>query len=39
MPNTMTAELAGAFVPPRRLDSRKGRNGRVLVVGGGRIYH
>lgn len=39
MPDTMTAELAGAFVPPRLLDSRKGRNGRVLVVGGGRIYH
>lgn len=35
----LTAELAGSFIPPRRRDSRKGRNGKVLVVGGGRIYH
>lgn len=35
----MTAELAGSFVPPRRRDSRKGGNGKVIVVGGGRIYH
>ena len=35
----VTAELACSFVPPRSHNSRKGRNGRVLVVGGGRIYH
>ena len=39
IPATVTAELACSFVPPRQRDSRKGRNGKVLVVGGGRIYH
>ncbi len=35
----MTAETAASFIPPRRSDSRKGENGKVLVVGGGRTYH
>ncbi|MFQ6025086.1 MAG: NAD(P)H-hydrate dehydratase [Nitrosopumilaceae archaeon] len=27
------------FVPPRQVSSRKGENGKVLVVGGGYLYH
>jgi NAD(P)H-hydrate epimerase len=27
------------FIPPRRPDSRKGQNGKVLVVGGSYMYH
>lgn len=27
------------FIPPRKPDSRKGQNGKVLVVGGSYIYH
>lgn len=39
IPAEITREMAGSFIPPRRSDSRKGGNGKVLVVGGGRIYH
>lgn len=35
----ITAATAAKFIPPRRTGSRKGDNGKVLVVGGGRIYH
>lgn len=31
--------LVRKFVPPRKKDSRKGENGKVLVVGGSYMYH
>lgn len=31
--------LIKKFVPPRKTDSRKGQNGKVLVVGGSYLYH
>jgi NAD(P)H-hydrate epimerase len=31
--------LIKKFLPPRRPDSRKGQNGKVLVVGGSYMYH
>jgi ADP-dependent NAD(P)H-hydrate dehydratase len=31
--------LIHTFLPKRKDDSRKGENGRVLVVGGSRVYH
>ena len=36
---SVEAGLVGGFVPPRSATSRKGGNGRVLVVGGSYIYH
>ncbi len=35
----LTKEIAEKFIPSRRTDSRKGDNGKVLVVGGSYIYH
>lgn len=35
----LTAALARKFMPPRRPDSRKGQNGKVLVLGGSYMYH
>ncbi len=32
-------ETVKNFIPPRRLSSRKGENGSVLVVGGSYMYH
>jgi ADP-dependent NAD(P)H-hydrate dehydratase len=34
-----TAELLAPLFPMRRSDSRKGENGKVLVVGGSWLYH
>lgn len=31
--------LVKKFIPPRKTDSRKGENGKVLVVGGSYMYH
>lgn len=31
--------MVRGFIPPRDINSRKGQNGKVLVVGGSRIYH
>ncbi len=40
MPHTLISEdIAGRAIPPRRSGSRKGDNGKVLVVGGSYIYH
>lgn len=39
MTERITADHLKRFLPPRRTSSRKGQNGRVLVVGGSRIYH
>lgn len=39
MAERITAGHLKRFLPPRRTGSRKGQNGRVLVVGGSRIYH
>ncbi len=39
MSNIITAKLIKKFVPVRKLSSRKGDNGKVLVVGGSYIYH
>ncbi len=36
---TITAADVGECIPPRKIDSRKGQNGKVLVVGGGTTYH
>ena len=36
---TLDAETVRSMLPARRRDSRKGQNGRVLVVGGSHIYH
>lgn len=35
----ITAEVVGRLIPPRRAGSRKGANGKVLIVGGSHIYH
>jgi len=39
MSNTITSQLVKKFVPVRKLSSRKGDNGKVLVLGGSYIYH
>ena len=39
MSNTITSSLVKKFVPVRKLSSRKGDNGKVLVLGGSYIYH
>ena len=35
----LTKELVKAFIPSRDNNSRKGNNGKVLIVGGSYIYH
>jgi NAD(P)H-hydrate epimerase len=35
----LTKELTGKFIPSRENNSRKGDNGKVLIVGGSYIYH
>ena len=37
--NTITPKLVKKFVPVRKASSRKGDNGKVLVLGGSYIYH
>jgi NAD(P)H-hydrate epimerase len=39
MSNIITSSLVKKFVPVRKLSSRKGDNGKVLVLGGSYIYH
>lgn len=39
MARVVTEGDARSFIPPRAASSRKGQNGRVLVVGGGTKYH
>ncbi len=39
MAQNLTAILVKKFVPGRKSDSRKGQNGKVLVVGGSYMYH
>ena len=39
LPSTITSKLVKKFIPIRKLSSRKGDNGKVLVVGGSYIYH
>jgi len=39
MTNTITSKLVKKFVPERKSSSRKGANGKVLVLGGSYIYH
>ncbi len=39
MAQKLTAALVRKCIPPRRPDSRKGQNGKVLVVGGSYMYH
>ncbi len=39
LPNTITAKLVKKFIPIRKSSSRKGDNGKVLVVGGSYMYH
>lgn len=39
MAQKLTATMAKKFMPPRRPNSRKGQNGKVLVVGGSYMYH
>ena len=36
---SVTADLVQEIVPPRRVSSKKGDNGIVLVIGGSGIYH
>jgi len=36
---TITTKLVKKFIPVRKLSSRKGDNGKVLVLGGSYIYH
>ncbi len=35
----LSAMLVRKFIPPRKPDSRKGQNGKVLIVGGSYMYH
>ena len=39
LPSTITSKLVKKFIPVRKLSSRKGDNGKVLVLGGSYIYH
>ena len=39
MSNTITSSLVKKFIPVRKSSSRKGDNGKVLVVGGSYMYH
>lgn len=39
MAQKLQAILIRKFIPPRKPDSRKGQNGKVLVVGGSYMYH
>ncbi len=39
MAQKLTATLTRKFMPTRRPDSRKGQNGKVLVLGGSYMYH
>ena len=39
LPNTITPKLVKKFIPIRKSSSRKGDNGKVLVVGGSYMYH
>ena len=36
---TLTSSMVKKYIPPRKVTSRKGDNGKVLVVGGSYIYH
>ncbi|MGI0041160.1 MAG: NAD(P)H-hydrate dehydratase, partial [Nitrosopumilaceae archaeon] len=36
---TLQTSLVKNFIPPRKFASRKGDNGKVLVLGGSYIYH
>ncbi len=39
MAQKLQSSLVKKFIPARKPDSRKGQNGKVLVVGGSYIYH
>jgi len=39
MSSTITSKLVKKIIPVRKLSSRKGDNGKVLVLGGRNIYH
>lgn len=39
MSQKLTIQLVKKFIPGRKTDSRKGQNGKVLVVGGSYMYH
>jgi len=39
MSSTITSKLVKKFTPARKSSSRKGDNGKVLVLGGSYIYH
>ena len=39
LPNTITSKLVKKFIPIRKSSSKKGDNGKVLVVGGSYMYH
>lgn len=39
MAQTLRPTQIKKFIPPRRPDSRKGQNGKVMVVGGSYMYH
>ena len=36
---TLTTSIVNKYIPSRKLNSRKGDNGKVLVVGGSYMYH
>ena len=36
---SLTPSMVKKYIPPRNLNSRKGDNGKVLVVGGSYMYH
>ena len=36
---SLTPSMVRKYIPPRNLNSRKGDNGKVLVVGGSYMYH
>ena len=39
MTTKLTKEIIEKFIPSRKNNSRKGDNGKVLIVGGSYIYH
>ena len=35
----LTASIVEKFIPPRAQNSRKGDNGKILILGGSYVYH
>ena len=36
---SLTPDMVKKYIPPRKLNSRKGDNGKILIIGGSYMYH